>query len=460
MSRSFEISILIKFYLRNLKENFHGKLHVFRFLWLFLFQYIFTPIIYASIAKMFLPDDIFRLIILFAGISIFWLGLGKTTQDLRRNKILDTYKILGVEDICIVSASEIINNSRILVSHFIFIVTGIIFVSSSHILFLFLGLMIFVVSFGIKLRYLKYFYSIKGWKFRFSIIEKVLKLDYAIYFAILLGFADLSTLKNYNYKTYLLFGVILCALIAVFSKTLRKAQVVKYSKILSYYLIEVKIAFIESGGVISGVIFSLVLGPILIIVFLVLLSHNYSYILAGMPESQVFLLKYILCFMFFEILQKGLLSVFAYDVERWKMVKNQYLGELWVKKFQAKTILYMTFSLPAYLITTLVVVLVDRSFALGLLLFTLFSTVSVTYNQFFTVFFHNFKKLSFPYASSAKTLAATSIAGLIDFVPLVIYQKIMPNTTLLLFIVTVFSVGITSAFYILSMNIIKDSSNV
>lgn len=294
-------------------------------------QILLMPFLYLFFAYWLFNDTyIAQLSLYVMSLSLCLMNLTKTTLDLRRNRINYTYEILGQRVSVLTLAIDLTYNFPYFLGAVVYLVIGKLLFFDGFLKFaLLIGLSF--LSLLARYFYLQKFYRKQYLQYRLGFLEKNFNLT--TYFLLAMAWRLL--------KGQLVYWQILVVLVAIAIFWLSFhifGRLFKQIERLDYWLIELKISFHESGGVPSGVFVTLISGPILALVGLWFIKENMS-AFSNTVSEQFQLTKYMLVSISLFLLPTALFQIFAFDIEKKKMVTLQYLGNFRQQKYQVKLLL-------------------------------------------------------------------------------------------------------------------------
>ncbi|MDR2660867.1 MAG: hypothetical protein LBC17_02335 [Lactobacillaceae bacterium] len=323
-----------------------------------------------------------------------WIGSVPTLQLLKRNTIKDSYKLLSVSDFNIILATDLSENIFLILGGLFFLVFNLKNINPSFVQII--NLIIFLIL-SLFLRYglLSKLNKKRNIPMIIVFLDKNFIVSNFLILLISLQFSLLNQKKWWFIFPTLVLIFLIILLVSFSFKKIKNRLYISFESFIQYYLIEYKIAIYESGGILSGLIFNLFLGPALMILFAWYFKNNIEQF-QFLSESKLKFTKYIVIyFVLFEILQSALVSIFAFDVERKKMQLLRYLGNFWLKKFKVKYALYLLTLISISFGTTIIVYFVDYKMLELMVLASISSISTLSYNMFFQLPLEIFKKYNF-----------------------------------------------------------------
>lgn len=432
-------------------SNRHTLLQALSFSWECLKHILLIPILYLLLAFWLIKDGhIIQLSFYVVSLSLFLTNLTETTLNLRRNNINLTYEILGKRVSELILAIDLTINLPYFLGVVVYLSIGN-YIFFNGFLNLFLLILVCLTSFLARNFYLQRFYTNKYSQYRLNFFQKNFNLT--TYFILVTIWRFLN--GQLPYRQILAILLIVMTILVGFHLLRR---VLKKNDALYYWLIELKISFYESGGVPSGILISLISGPILAVIALWFLRNNASYF-SELNHEQFQLVKYMLISLCMFLLPGNLFQIFAYDVEKQKMLKLQYFGNFWHRKFQVKLLLASVLEVVLSVVFVPVVFIVDSKFWQEFLLITLALPMALIILMFLTIVFKDFeiKKISYmPKRIVFFLIPLAEISLLIPYILKQYFSNFMSVLCCLLLIVFFMSI----IFYRLSNVFIKESERV
>ena len=414
-------------------------------------QILLMPFLYLFFAYWLFNDTyIAQLSLYVMSLSLCLMNLTKTILDLRRNRINYTYEILGQRVSVLTLAIDLTYNFPYFLGAVVYLVLGeLLFFDGFLKLALLIGLSF--LSLLARYFYLQKFYRKQYLQYRLGFLEKNFNLT--TYFLLAMAWRLL--------KGQLVYWQILVVLVAIAIFWLSFhifGRLFKQIERLDYWLIELKISFHESGGVPSGVFVTLISGPILALVGLWFIKENMS-AFSNTVSEQFQLTKYMLVSISLFLLPTALFQIFAFDIEKKKMVTLQYLGNFRQQKYQVKLLLASILEAVISLVFFPLVFLVDASFWQEFLIIMLALPMVLITLIFWTVIFKDFETIKWPYMPKKIVWFLVPLSELFLLIPYTLKQH-LPNFWLVLVCLVLIVWLVIIVFYRLSICLIKESERV